>query len=386
MRAETSPILGRGFDRAAVDTLDQAFGAGASPATAVAPGRVTVIGEHVDYAGGRVVCMAIDLVLAVSVRPSADAKWRVASGVTRVERSEPAMQGDVGDRVFACALSLRRRGIDVPPLEIGVAGDLPVAAGLSSSAAVMTASLVAMLRLCAEQLTADSLVAAAVTAERDIVGVPNGDMDQRAVVHSRAESVLVLDCSTGTRRFAPWPWPEIGLLVATSGERHDNLGAGYRARRTAVERALTLLGVRSCQEIGDRWGELPAELQPMARHIATETRRSDAAAEALRRGDCEALGHLIDASHESLRRDFEISTPRIDAMVEAARQVQGCYGVRLVGGGFGGSVIALVDHASADRCAAAMSAVSGIERGTWLVDSSPGLEVTATDVVVPDRG
>jgi galactokinase len=346
---------------------------------------VTLVGEHVDYVGGRIVCMAINLTLAVAVRPSADGCWRVLSNGVLVERPLPTMARDIGDRVFASALALERCGIALPPLEIGVAGNLPGSAGLSSSAAVVTASLVAMLRLVGGCFGADELVAAAVTAERDIVGVPNGELDQRAIVHSQAHSVLVLDCAHGTRRTVPWPWPEVGVVVAHSGESHDVGGEQYRRRREAAERACIELRVASCQEIRERWHELPSELQPRARHIATETQRSDGAVSALEAGDARALGRLINQSHESLRRDYQISTDRLDGMVAAARRVPGCYGARLVGAGFGGSVIALVELGAAARCAGAMANGAGGGHGAWLVEPADGLGVTSPDVICPQR-
>jgi galactokinase len=348
----------------------------------VAPGRLTLVGDHVDYVGGRILCMAIDLALGCAVRPSSDGRWRVAGDGRTAQRAQPEMCGDVGDRVFAAALALGRLGFAIPPIEAGVAADLPVAAGLSSSAAVVTATLVALLRLCGGRLSGEGLVGAATTAEREIVGVPTGDLDQRAIVHGRAGAALLLDCADGSHATIPWPWPRIGVLVAASGERHDIAGAAYQERRQAAERACRLLGVAGCQEIGERWRELPPDLRPRARHVATETRRSDDAAAALRSGDARALGRLIDASHESLRSDCAVSTPRIDAMVEAARRVPGCHGARLVGGGFGGSVMALVDHRAARRCAAALAATSGGREGAWLVAPAAGLAVAASDVVV----
>ncbi len=291
------------------------------------------------------------------------------------------MAHDIGDRVFAAAVALAGRGIAIPPVEIGVAGNLPGSAGLSSSAAIITASLVAMLRLAAARLSADELVATAVTAERDIVGIPTGQMDQRAVVHSGDHSVLVLDCASGARRAVTWPWSEVGVVVAHSGESHDVGGEEYRLRRQAAARACAALGVEGCQAIGDRWRELPDELQPRARHIATETRRSDAAVLALEAGDARALGRLIDGSQESLRHDYQVSTLQLDTMVAAARRVPGCYGARLVGAGFGGSAMALVELGAAARCAGAMAEAAGGGHGAWLVEPVAGVERTASDVV-----
>ena len=361
--------------------LESAFGPGAPAASGEAPGRITLLGEHVDYVGGRIACMAIDLTLAVSVRPSGDGRWRAVSEGRRVERDLPSMAGDIGDRVFAAASALRRLEIILPPLDIGIASRVPRSAGLSSSAALTAASLVAMLRLAGHRLSSDQLVAAALVAEREIVGVPCGDLDPLAVVHSRAGSVLILDCATGSREMRRWPWPEIGVVVASSGETHDIQGTGYRARRELAERACAALGARSCQEIGDRWRDLPGELQPAGRHIATETQRTDAAIDALEAEDPRRLGSLVDESHRSLSTDYRISTERLDAMTAAARRVPGCYGARIVGGGFGGSALALVDRAAAGACAAAMAAASRPDAGTWLIEPAAGVAALATDVV-----
>ncbi len=365
----------------AAPNLDRTFGPGARASIGTAPGRVTLVGEHVDYVGGHVVCMAVDLVLTVAVRPSPDGWWRVGGLGQRVERREPAMAGDIGDRLFAVVQALDRRGVSIPPLEMAVAGDLPASAGLASSAAVILAAAVAMLRLARRRISAAELVELGLTAERDIAGIPCGDLDQRAIVHARAGEVLALDCADGARRSAPWPWPEAALLVAASGEQHDVGGHEYRRRREAAEAACAALGASTCPEIGERWRELDPQLQPRGRHIATETLRADAAVRALEAGDVAGLGRLMDESHESLRRDCEVSTPRLDAMVEAARQVPGCHGARLVGAGFGGSVVTLVDRGAAEACAAALAAVSGLDAASWLVRPAPGLESTAPDVV-----
>ncbi len=369
------------LEATAIAGLEAAFGSGTPAASGLAPGRTTLLGEHVDYVGGRVACMAIDLALAVAVRPSADARWRVVSGGERVEREGPGTARDIGDRVFAAASALGRFGVLLPPLDIGVASQLPRSSGLSSSAALTAASLVAMLRLARARLGADDLVAAALIAEREIVGVPCGDLDPLAVVHGRADAVLLLDCATGARETRAWPWPEIRLIVAGSGERHDVQGAGYRARREQAERACALLGATGCQEIGDRWQDLPTELRATGRHIATETRRTDAGIAALEAADPQRLGLLINQSHASLSRDLRVSTDRIDAMAAAARGVPGCYGARLVGGGFGGSALALVDRSAADACAAAMAAAAGPEAATWLIAPSDGVAALSPDVV-----
>jgi len=365
--------------------LDAAYGEGAASVEGAAPGRVTLVGEHVDYVGGRIACLAIDLSLQVAVRPSRDGWWRAASGSRRVSRSQLVLAGDIGDRLFAAALALGRIGQAVVPLEMAVSGELPAGAGLASSAAVILAAQVAVLRLSGRRLTAEELVRAALVAEREIAGIPCGDLDQRAIVYAEPGAALLLDCSRGWRRSVPWPWSGVSLLVASSGESHDVGGRQYRRRREEAERACAALGVAGCQEIGERWRELEPALRPRGRHVATETRRADAAARALECADPEALGRLMDESHESLRRDCEVSTPLLDAMVTAVRLVPGCHGARLVGAGFGGSIVALIDDGAASSCAAALEKVSGVTGATWLVHPSAGLETTADDVVGPPQ-
>jgi galactokinase len=296
------------------------------------------------------------------------------------------MAGDIGDRLFAVAQALDRGRVPVATLEMAVAGDLPASAGLASSAAVTLAGAVAILRLAGRRMTAEELAAVALTAERDIAGIPCGDLDQRAIVHAHPGEVLAIDCASQGMRRIPWPWPRITLLVAASGEGHDVGGREYRRRREAAEASCAALGVSTCPEIGERWRELEPELRSRGRHIATETLRADAAVQALEAGDAAALGRLMNESHESLRRDCEVSTPRLDAMVTAARQIPGCHGARLVGAGFGGSVIALVNRRSAGACAAALAAVSGLSEATWQVHPAAGLTLTAADVVSAKEG
>ena len=371
---------GGSLERDAVAALVDAFGGGPEPATGVAPGRLTLVGEHVDYVGGRIVCCAIDLFVAVAARPSGDARWRVVSAGRRAERERPEMHGDIGDRILSAAVVLMEDGVGLPPLEIAAAATLPEAAGLSSSAAVTCATLVALLRLAGEHRSAERLIALALRAEREVVGVPCGPLDQNAVIASPADGALLLDCARDTREAVPWPGSRAVIVVADSGEPHD-VGAGeYRERRESAEGALRLLGVPTCQEIGDRWHELDGRLRRRARHVATETRRSDAAVGALRHGDLVALGRLLSESHASLRDDCEVSTPQLDALVGAAAGVPGCHGARLVGAGFGGSVIALCDEDAAEAVRAAM--LSAGARAAWQVRPSPGVAVLSPDVAV----
>jgi galactokinase len=340
---------------------------GADSASAFAPGRCTLVGEHVDYADGVVVCMAVHLGVEVSVRRA-------------------ARDGNLGVLPAATLQALRERGLRVPPLDLQITATLPAGAGLSSSAALCCATAVAVLRLLGERLPARDLCELALHAERDIAGVPCGPLDQRAVVLSPEGGTLVLDCRDGSAAIAPW-LPGHVLAACHTGATHDVAGEGYRSRRREVDAALRLLGAPSYREVqAEQLEALVARdglLGRRARHVVSETDRALACAEALRRGETEAVGALMSASHASLRDDFEVSTADLDAVVAAAEGVEGCRGARLAGAGFGGTAVALVEEGSAERCVDAMRAALPPSQGggAWILRPSPGLAALAGDVV-----
>jgi galactokinase len=366
------------------EAVVRAFGAGGRIFVGHAPGRVPLLGEHVDYVGGRVACVAIDLEIAVAIRAARDGKWRASSRGRIVERDEPIPVGDIGDRIFAAAVALRSFLPDLPPLEVGVSATLPESAGLSSSAAVVVAMIVALLRKERARMSARDMVDVALTAERDIVGVPCGSLDQQAVVRAPEGGVLILDFAADSFSTVSWPWQKVGLVVCDSGDHHDVATGGYGERRRQAEKVLGELNVAGCQEIGAKWSSISdSELRLRARHIATETARTREAIDSIRAGDLEGLGRLISSSHASLRDDFQVSTDRIDAMVKAAERIPGCYGSRIVGGGFGGSAIAICEESATDSVRQAMARAAsrnGLE-GTWTVHPSPGVASSAPDVV-----
>jgi galactokinase len=362
----------------------RSLGAGAAAATAAAPGRCTLAGEHVDYAGGLVLCCPVDRVVAVALRPSGDGRWRLVSGDRRVERGTPAPAGDLGDRAFAPLVVLAEWGVDLPALEIAVAADLPEAAGLASSAALCCAVAVAALRLAGVRMPGRRLAELALAAERDVVGVPCGPLDQRAVVGLAGGGALLLDCADGTATAVPWRLIGAVLVACDTGQAHDVGGAGYRERRAEAEAALRALGapdLRGLDAAAVAAADLPPPLDRRARHLVTESHRAAAAATALAAGDTAVLGRLMSASHASLRDDCEVSTPALDAAVAAALGVPGCAGARLVGAGFGGTVVALAGADAADACRTAMEAAVPGSRGGWRLAHAPGLAVTAADVL-----
>jgi galactokinase len=370
-------------EAAAVQGLIDAVGAGVTPVTAWAPGRCTVVGEHVDYAGGLVLCIAVDLGVAAAVRYGSTPGFLVTSDGERVSRTEPEPVGDMGDRVLAPVVALRERGLAIPSLEVGIAATLPAGVGLASSAALMVAVTTAILRLTGTSMRGSEVAEVALIAERDVVGIPCGPLDQRAVVEAPDGGALFLDCWTGLASTVAWPWPDAVLVGCDTGTHHDVGGREYRIRRAETQRGLAAVGVESCQELTVDAIEA-AGLDPVVRrrlhHVMHESARAGDAAEATRQADLVGLGRLMSASHGSLRDLYEVSTPILDAVVAAAEAVRGCAGARLVGAGFGGAAVALVDRAAADACAEAMREAGG-GGTTFELRPSAGVAVLNPDLI-----
>jgi galactokinase len=368
--------------RAALEVLETAGGPGSAAAAAWAPGRCTLVGEHVDYAGGHVLCIAVDLGIASAVRRSGTARYLAASAGTVVTRHAADPAGDLGDRVLAPVVALRARGVSVPAVEVGIAATLPAGAGLASSAALMVATATAILRLLGAGMSARDLAAIALSAERDVLGIPCGPLDQRAVIDAPDDGALLLDCATGGTQSVAWPWPDAMLVGCDTGVHHAVGGVEYRRRREETESGLAALGATSCQELTASVidsARVAPEVKRRLHHVMAETRRAVEAADAMRRADLGALGRLMSASHRSLRDLHEVSTPALDAVVSAAQAVPGCLGARMVGAGFGGAVVALVTRDSAEACRSAMGAASG--GATFQLRPSPGVALLAPDVV-----
>ncbi|MGH7685894.1 MAG: galactokinase [Candidatus Dormibacteria bacterium] len=364
--------------------LVRAFGAGGDVIVAAAPGRCTLVGEHVDYAGGAVLCAAIDLQVAVAMRPAEGVADRVAIDARITERVPGRLRPEGAGYVLAAAVALRESGAYVPAFEAATAASLPAGAGLASSASVICATLVAQLRLASSRLGMAKLVDIAYRAEHDVLGVPSGRLDQHAVVESPEDCALLLDCDADDVTPVPWHLRDTVLCVCDTGERHRVAGDGYRRRRAETEAAMREAGIRSARRFT---GELPSGTDVSSRrlrHVVSETRRALDAAAALSAGDDVELGRLMSESHRSLRDDHEVSTPLLDAVETAAEAVPGCYGARLVGAGFGGSVVALVHRRAAPACCGSMRAAAGASSATWVLSPAPGLAFTAGDVVTRD--
>ena len=340
-----------------------------------APGRVNLIGEHVDYSDGHVLPVAIDRDCVTALRRSGDDRWRAWSEDLRslVELPDPASAESApratGDAAWAnlatgVLAGFAREGVRIPPLEIAFASDVPIGAGLSSSAAFAVSLSTAIAEALSAPLFGIPLARMCQEAEARFAGVPCGIMDPIASALSRAEHAMLLDCRSLDVRFVPFPpASRASLLVFDSGV-HRSLGDGrYAERRQEVEEAARALAVPSLREIDEavlKAKQLPSLLERRARHVVREIQRVQSAANALRREDLELFGLFMAQSHQSLRDDFAVSTPELDALVDEARAIGtagGVYGARLTGAGFGGSVIVLADatrNGIGERIAAAV--------------------------------
>jgi galactokinase len=342
-----------------------------------APGRVNVIGEHTDYNGGFVLPVAMEHTTRAAVARRDDGRVAFASlqgdgaivGLDLADLAPGRPEGWAGYPAgVVLGLSDRLGG----GVSILVDTDVPVGAGLSSSAALTCSVALALSDLVAPGLRGQDLVELARRAENDFVGAPTGILDQSASVLCTAGHALFLDTRDLTHEQVPLDLAAAGLalLVIDSGVTHDHAEGGYGDRRRECEAAASRLGVGLLREIDD-----VAALQGLAdgtpegdvllrraRHIVTENARVLEVVAALR-GDADprAIGPVLTAGHRSLRDDFEISVPLLDACVEAALEA-GAHGARMVGGGFGGSAIALVDDASLDRVIEAVTARFDRER------------------------
>jgi galactokinase len=326
-----------------------------STVIATAPGRVNLIGEHTDYNDGFVLPAALPLETTVEFAARTDTTTRVWSADYPDEQPQHFSLDHIErahnwtDYVRGMAWVLLDHGLR-QGFDARISSHVPVGSGLSSSAALLIA--VGRAVRAAFQLSIDDLLLARLArkAETDFVGAPVGIMDQMACSLADESSALFIDTQTLAYERIPLP-PTATLLVIDSGIRHSHITSEYRVRREECARAAAALGVGSLREVGAgdmrAIDALPEPLNRRARHVVTENIRVLTAVDALRANDPVEVGRLFGESHASMRDDFQISTPTIDALVNTARAVQGVYGARLTGGGFGGSIVALCEPSRA---------------------------------------
>ncbi|HEX9106186.1 MAG TPA: galactokinase [Longimicrobiales bacterium] len=336
------------------ERAERAFQArfGSSPALLVrAPGRVNLIGEHTDYNDGFVLPIAIDREVWIALRPRSDARVLVRSldyeAEAELELAEPAhSEQGWAEYIGGCAWALRDARHELKGWEGVIGGDVPRGAGLSSSAAIELATLRAFAAVAGLAWDAKAMALLGQRVENAWVGVSCGIMDQLIVAAGQAGHALLIDCRSLEIAPAPLP-PGVAVVVLDTGTRRGLVDSAYNERRRQCEEAAAFFGVKALRDVdlstfSAREAQLDPTARKRARHVVTENARTVEAARALRAGDVEHFGRLMDASHASLRDDFEVTNEALDTIVGIARQQAGCLGARMTGAGFGGCAVALV--------------------------------------------
>ena len=321
-----------------------------------APGRVNIIGEHTDNYDGYVFPIAVNMATTAAITPRQDRLIQVWSENMQELATLPLdgleRRGHWSDYVAGVAAMLEAEGITLPGADVCVASDVPIGGGLSSSAALEVSTAMAFLSLVDQSMDGVALAKLGRRAENEFVGMNCGIMDQFVAVHAERGKGLLLDCRTLEYELVPLPAGEAAIVVCNTMVKHELGTSEYNARR-----ADTLAGtdqlkaiypeIRALRDVSSGMFEksaqqLPEDIRRRARHVITENQRVLDGMTALQAGDLEAFGKLMNASHESLRTDYEVSCEELDIMVEIARSLPEVLGARMTGGGFGGCTVNLV--------------------------------------------
>ena len=353
-----------------------------------APGRVNLIGEHTDYNDGFVLPLAIDRAVWIVLRPRADRQILVHSldfDETTSFALDSLTHGDDGwvEYVKGMAWTLQESGATLRGWEGVIAGDVPVGAGLSSSAALELAVARAFAIVSDLPWDAATMARLGQRAENEWVGVRCGIMDQMISAAGRAEHALLIDCRSLHTDVVPIP-PATTVVVLDTATRRGLVDSAYNDRRGQCEAAARVFGVSALRDVSaarfeSESGRLDEVTRRRARHVVTENERTLQAAEAMRRGDAVAVGRLMNASHESLRDDFAVSSRELDVMVECGRAHPACLGIRMTGAGFGGCAVALIHSEQAEaftsNVAATYRATTGIVPTLYVCAATDGAAV-----------
>ena len=367
-----------------------------------APGRVNLIGEHTDYNDGFVMPAAIGFSTFVTISPRDDRKLSLFSEnfseQVEFDLDDPAPRpaGHWSDYPRGVAITLERLGHRLSGASLRIRGEVPIGSGLSSSAAIEVATCYALLNNPA--LSADPVKMAKLCqrAEDEFVGMRCGIMDQFVSCCGQAGKALMLDCRSLDYKLVPLP-QETRLVICNTMVKHSLAAGEYNTRRAECEAgvrhfAQSLPNVKALRDVTEadlkRYGnDLSEVIYRRCRHVITENARVLKAAKALERGDLEAFGRLMTESHRSLRDDYEVSCKELDVMVELAQEVQGVYGARMTGGGFGGCTINLVNEENVEEfeqtVARGYTEATGLVPEIYVCSAAEGAEEIIADCRLP---
>ncbi len=354
-----------------------------------APGRVNIIGEHTDYNDGFVLPMAIDRAVFIALTPRDDGRmmlWSLDKAeVGELDVDEPVERGEMPwfEYIRGVVWALQEQGHKLKGFDGVMSGDVPIGSGLSSSAALQVSTAKALSVVSDIDWNSAEMALLVQRVENVYMGVNTGIMDQMISAAGTAGNATLIDCRS--LDLQPIPLPQgYKVVVLDTATRRGLVDSKYNERREQCEAAAAHFGVPALRDISavefaTRAGELDELTRRRAQHVVSEDVRTLSAVEAMRAGDAAQLGTLMNASHASLRDDFEVSSAELDAMVEIAQAQPGCVGARMTGAGFGGCAVALVEDSVVDAftttVAEAYEARTGFKPAVYVTVPSNGAEL-----------
>lgn len=352
-----------------------------------APGRVNLIGEHTDYNDGYVLPMAIDCALWIALRPRSDRRLLIHAldfNQTISHSLDDLQYADEGwaEYVKGMAWALQKSGYQLSGWEGTIASDVPIGAGLSSSAALEIAIARAFALVSEIKWDGTKMAKLAQRADHQWVGVKSGLMDQLISAHGQTGHALLIDCRSLEMQSVPLP-PGVMVVILDTATRRELTNSAYNTRHTECSVAAQYFGWLSLRDVDLFYlsiatNKLADHIYNRARHVITENDRTLKAVAAMQRGDVAELGQLMNLSHASLRDDYEVSSEALNTMVSLAQQHEACYGARMTGAGFGGCAVALVraDAANmfAEMVGAAYQQVTGLTPSVYVCYATNGVE------------
>jgi len=380
---------------AILDCLKSRFGSAEGVRVARGPGRVNLIGEHTDYNGGFVLPIAIDRDVAIAFRANGTDQVRIHSldfgedAEFALDQLEFDSEKRWTNYVKGVAKCLQDAGLQTVGFDGVVQGDVPIGSGLSSSAAFEVAAAQTFLALSGETMDRREMALLCQRAENTFVGVNCGIMDQFISIFAQAGHAVLIDCRSLEHRLVPVGEGGAKIVVCDTSVKRELAASAYNERRAQCEEAARILneavgGIELLRDVSvDVLEAHQDQLDPIvyrrARHVVSEDDRTTAALDVLDAGDLAEFGRLMNASHDSLRDDYEVSCQELDIMVEAARGVEGVYGARMTGAGFGGCTVNLVAPAAVDafceRVPAEYNKAMGLEAKLYVCEPAQGARV-----------